>query len=471
VKWVALIILLAAAMLLSWWLRREPNSVTKILMLMGFLPFALNLDLPFRLYMATISWPDWPGYVKGAEFSVLDAIALALYFGLPGARHPLPFRISMALYFVAALLSVFQASVPLGTLFYPWQLARMFLVYAAVARACSQPRGAPALLMGMVAGLTLQAGIAFWERFGLGIVQSGGTVHQNLLGVMSHFVVFPLFALLLAGRRGWLPVTGPLIGLAVEVLTTSRATIGLALFAYATMFALSVLRRWTFRKAQVLLFGVLCVVAITPLVVMSFDRRFAAEAPSNYDERAAFQRAASMMISDHPMGVGANQYVLVANVGGYDAVAGVAPTPGSLSTNVHNLYLLAAAETGYLGLIMLVLLLLRPMMAAFLCSWRHRGDQRGELLLGLGVALLTVYLHSFFEWIFVTFQAQYLFALDLGLVAGLTQQLGYWRHTGHSRIHFFQGARLGPGPSPIRSRKHSLEVGNDRAASGPIVVD
>ena len=52
------------------------------------------------------------------------------------------------------------------------------------------------------------------------------------------------------------------------------------------------------------------------------------------------------------------------------------------------------------------------MMAAFLCSMRHRGDQRAELLLGLGVALLTVYLHSFFEWIFVTFQAQYLFALS-----------------------------------------------------------
>ena len=45
------------------------------------------------------------------------------------------------------------------------------------------------------------------------------------------------------------------------------------------------------------------------------------------------------------------------------------------------------------------------MTAAFLCSWRHRRDARGDLLLGLAVALLTVYIHSFFEWIFISFQA------------------------------------------------------------------
>ena len=117
-KWAALIVLLAAAMFLSWWLRRDPNSVTKALVLMGFLPFALDLDQPFRvrLYMAAISWPDWPGFVKGTEFSVLDAIALALYFSLPGPRYAVPFRISMALYFVSVLLSVFQTQVPLAAL-------------------------------------------------------------------------------------------------------------------------------------------------------------------------------------------------------------------------------------------------------------------------------------------------------------------------------------------------------------------
>ena len=134
-----------------------------------------------------------------------------------------------------------------------------------------------------------------------------------------------------------------------------------------------------------------------------------------------------MIFSDHPMGVGANNYVIVANVQGYSVRAGVAATRNSLSANVHNAYLLSAAETGYLGLVAFVLLLLRPLTVAFHCGWRSRGDQRGDLLLGLGTSLFIVYIHSFFEWGFFLFQTQYLFAMTAGLVAGLAQQLGYWR--------------------------------------------
>ena len=51
--------------------------------------------------------------------------------------------------------------------------------------------------------------------------------------------------------------------------------------------------------------------------------------------------------------------------------------------------------------------------------------ESGDLLLGLGVALLIVYLHSFYEWIFVKFEIQYIFAASVGMIAGLAQELGY----------------------------------------------
>ena len=104
-----------------------------------------------------------------------------------------------------------------------------------------------------------------------------------------------------------------------------------------------------------------------------------------------------MMLSDHPLGVGANNFVVVAIVEGYTRKRGVGYN--SRLAHVHNIYWLVAAETGYLGLITFVLLLLHPISVAFLCGWRNRKDRRGELLLGFGVALLIVYIHSFFEWI------------------------------------------------------------------------
>jgi len=439
VKWLGFIVILAAIMPLSWWLRRNPRGAPKIWILIGFLPFALG---PFHLYMAIVSWPAWPGYVKGAEFSVLDALALSVYLSLPGAPRPLPFRLSMALYFLAVLLSTLQASVPTAALFYSWQLARIFLVYAVVTRGCADRRFAPAVLQGLAVGLFMEMGVAIWERFGLGELQTSGTVgHQNLLGLMSHLIVLPFFALLLA-TRGWLPGAAVLAGLAIQLLTTSRGTLGFAALGYAAVFMLSALQQWTSRKARLLFIGVAVAAIAAPLAWVSFEQRFSTQSSSDYDERAAFNTAASMILSDYPLGVGANMYVVVANIGGYNREAGVAPVLSSGSANVHNVYLLVAAETGYAGLITFVLLLLRPVIVAFHCAWRNRGDLRGDLMLGLGVGLLTVYLHCLFEWIFVSFQFQYIFAVQVGLVAGLAEQLGYWRRTDP------QSVRLGVGTLP-----------------------
>src|SRR6185437_9221066 len=95
----------------------------------------------------------------------------------PSFADPLPFKLSMMLYFLAVLLSAFVAEFPLAVLFYAWQLARMFLVYAAVTKAVSNDaRVARALMTAMAVGLLVQAGGASWDRFSLGTVQAGGTV-------------------------------------------------------------------------------------------------------------------------------------------------------------------------------------------------------------------------------------------------------------------------------------------------------
>lgn len=430
-KWAALAILLAAIVPFAGWLRHNTREVPKVWILMGFLPFCLG---EFHLYMATISWPGWPGYVKGTEISIMDVLAIALYLSLPRTTCALPFKLPMVLYFIAAVLSVFQTAVPMASIFYAWQLARMFLVYAVVTKASADKRVAPAILTGMTIGLCFEACFAIWERFGLGILQVGGTIgDKNYLGLMSHFVTFPCIALLLAGERGWQPVAGPVAGLITAILTVSRATVGLLGIGSVALFGLSAIRQWNRRKSLVLVAGVAIAGVLTPLMLSSFTDRFDAQQNEGaYDERAAFEKAAGMMISDHPMGVGANYYVVAANNENYNSRAGVAWIVGSDSTNVHNIYYLVAAETGYLGLVTFVLLLLRPLVVAFRCGWMNRGDERGDLLLGLGMALFMVYVHSYFEWIFITFQAQYMFALEVGLIAGLATQLGYWRLSGVS---------------------------------------
>ena len=96
----------------------------------------------------------------------------------------------------------------------------------------------------------------------------------------------------------------------------------------------------------------------------------------------AFERAAKSMWRDHPMGVGANQYVVVANSEGYSARAGVIWNWASRSANVHNMYLLAAAETGWPGFLTFIALLLIPTIRGLVFAFRNRCGPRGEIVLG-----------------------------------------------------------------------------------------
>jgi O-antigen ligase len=427
VKFVILIMALSAVVPVSGWLRANPQHALKFWIVLGFLPFGITA-IPHS-NIAIISWSDWPGFVKGAELNALDLIAFTIYLSLPPARRSVPFKISMALYFASVLFSAIQASVPFAALLYAWQLARVFFIFAVVARGCLDNRIVVAVLTGMAIGLGVEASVVVVQRLGFGELQASGTlVHQNSLGLASHFVVFPLFALLLAGRPGWQPFLAPLAGSIISIFTGSRATIGLAALGYGTVFVLSALRGWTIRKAMVAVAGIAVMGALAPLAISTLETRFsgATDYPE-YDERAAFEVAASKILSDFPMGIGANNYVVVANTQGYLSSSGVAAVAENRSAHVHNAYLLAFAETGYAGGLAFAFMLCQPLIAAFVVGWRHRGDPRSDVLLGLGVSLLVVYLHNFFEFIFLVYYIQYMCAISMGLIAGLAQQLRYPR--------------------------------------------
>jgi O-antigen ligase len=219
-----------------------------------------------------------------------------------------------------------------------------------------------------------------------------------------------------------------LSGCIIAVMTTSRATLGLAVAGMGLIFLVSARRKMTGRKAGVGVAAVVVFIILGPIALASFHERFTEVPLSNgYDERAAFIRAAEAIVDDHPFGVGTNNYVVIANIGGYLERAGVANRYASRNAPVHNVYWLTAAETGYLGLAALLFLFFQPLKAALVCGWRHREDDRGDLLLGLGVSLLILYIHCYFEWIFMLAPVQFIFAMTLGMIAGLTQQLGYWQ--------------------------------------------
>jgi O-antigen ligase len=423
-KWIAILVVMALLPAAIGWMRNNPQQLPRVMIALGLAPFFSGL---LHLTASPIAWPGWPGFNKGLELSIVDAMAIVLIAAAPPRARVAHLRWPIGVFAILVLLSATQTDVPTPTLFYAWQLGRVALLATAVAIACRDPRAPAALLKGLIFGLAYQALMSINER-AHGVVQAAGTFgHQNLLGMITHFVVFPSLAVLLATKKVKWMWLGPVAGGIIAILAASRATLGLSAAGVVLVLGLSLLRRSTARKRKVAALGLVGLAIAAPLAMATLGARFEkAPLESGYDERAAFERAAKAMLHDYPLGVGANHYVIVANTLGYSERAGVAPVFGSRSAHVHNLYLLTAAETGYAGFVAIILMMVVPIVTALRCAWRFRNDPRGELLVGAAVAVTIAALHSMYEWIFVYAVVQYLYAMMVGLIAGLGQQMGYW---------------------------------------------
>jgi O-antigen ligase len=423
VKWGVFALMIVAILPLSQELRRRPERIVWICLAVGFLPF---VTVSYHLLMATVSWPAWPGYSKGVEITLTDFFSIAIILGNPGGLRRIPFLAPMALYLLAALAASASAIYPEASLFYCWQLMRVFIIYLAVFSAVtSDSKAVWALLVGMAFGELLELAVAGSQRFRSGMLQASGTFNsQNELGLVSHFVMFPFFALLLGGRRGWLPLVIVPAALLVDTLTTSRAAAVLGVAGLGLTYALSSLSKWSSRKAMIALAALAIVATITPFAVANFAQRFSESGNNNLGlsedmERLAYKKAAGMILDDFPGGIGPNQFTFIANVRGYFTRAGVAPRTASRAGAVHNVYWLVLAETGIPGLITYLGFLLFPLFAALRYGLGGiRGSNR-DLLLGLAATLIVFCIHSWEEWVPITYTIQSFLAINFGLIAAL----------------------------------------------------
>ena len=418
-RYVGLLLFFLCIPLLASMLRSEPRSRRWAWTLLGASPYIYGWA---HLSVSIVSWAYWPGYVKGIIVALPDLLAIGLLLSTPKRPVRRGILIAFGCYIAAVAISVTVSDLPFASFQYAWQLLRVLLVAAAVARISAGTDAPRFLVYGMCYGIVFQAYFSVVQRFGHGLVQASGTMgHQNLLGMATHFALFTALALMLAGDRARILKLGTAAAMVVVALTGSRGTVGFAAAGVIALLALSLLRHPTAKKMRVAGAGVAVLLALVPVAYVTLEKRFASgsgDGGSN-QERAAFKRAARAMWADHPLGVGANEYVVTANTKGYSERAGVIWSQGSRSANVHNIYLLIAAETGWPGIVAFVLLYAVAILTALRAAWVKPFSGNSELLLGVAVALTTVAVHNMYEWIFVIEVTQYLFGIMLGLAMGL----------------------------------------------------
>ncbi|QGN56102.1 O-antigen ligase [Novosphingobium sp. Gsoil 351] len=423
-KWIVLAALIAAVPALMEWLRSNPSQAPWLSGLLGVLIFVYS---PYNLSVAPYPWPMWPGYVKGVKITVLDVVALAIVLNNWHNTCKNPFIWPMIFYLIAVIIAMSQSPVPQASSFYVWQLLRFYVVFRAVAIVAQDDRHCSAIVAGLILGVAFQALEAGWAR-AHGAAQSGGTLgHQNLLGMLTNMVLMPSIAMALAGIRVRWATFGVLVCVIALIFTASRASLSLGAVGAGLTVVLSLLRKPTSRKTGMAVLAVLALALSAPLAMSSLSNRFKGSDVSfsfdSDDVRLRMNQAAGMMINDFPLGVGSNYFVVAANSGNYWKRAGVPVTKGNMGANVHNSYLLVEAETGVIGLVTMLILLSCAIAYPLYISFTNRKNVRGDILSGLSIAFVTFVIHNRVEWGFVSENVQYMLAVILGLIAGLSRSI------------------------------------------------
>jgi O-antigen ligase len=417
VKWIVFIAAVALAYPAGRWLQRHPWFRMHVWTLVGFLPFFSRLDMALVFFGA-----ERPGDTWGLEVGVLDWLSLSLLLAERGRARPLPYRFALGLYLVVALFSLTQADWTLGAFGYVWRLGRMYLMYSVICRAASDRSVPLALLRGLMFGVLYEGALALWQHYGLGMPRATGTfAHQNTLGIVVNLVMMAPIALVIAGRADKLATLTTIAALPITLFTISRGTILSFAAGVVLVYIGSAFRRWDLRKAKIGLAGLALALVLVPVAVSTLGSRLEGEKVESIRTREQFEDAASLMLKEHPLGVGPNHFTQMLLVGGYGARAGVDWT--QRTAIVHNIYLLTAAEMGYPGVIALVILFLSPISSAIRYTLRARQDRRGDLLLGLSVGLATFYIHSFFEWTWRLPEVSYIYWIIVAIAASLAREL------------------------------------------------
>lgn len=415
-RWLFLASLLIAFPVILYYAKQGVRQRDNLLLVLGSLLFATG---SIALDAAVITWPVWPGTARGIVFSFIDCIALALLV-TRRSRSPMPpFLLLSGLLLVSMVMASFLATVKVASMFVVLQFVQVVFLYFSIAPELARQNAITNLLKGIAIGLVVQAGYVAYQKL-TGIVQASGTAaHQNILGMMVQFGTFPIMAAIMEGSRSKLLYLGAVAGMICVAGGGSRGTLAFFAMGFILLLLLSLIRKSSSRKLGIIGAAVVGGLIMVPLALGTLRDRFGDSEIGTTDEsRLAFERAARAMADDHPFGVGPNNFVTVNNTQGYAAAANIAWGGGLLDKPVHNAFLLARSEMGWLGEFTFILLLGGVATKAFVTGFKAKNASIVGVSLGSGVAILTTGIHSNYEYAWFMVESQRLFFVNAALIAG-----------------------------------------------------
>ncbi len=379
-----------------------------------------------------VSMESYRGPDRGFEVTMTDLIAWALILVLL-IRERTRLRwfptnsIAMIALMLVATVTTVLAPEPIFGAFTVFKLVRFWILYWVVVNCLHTGTSRLDLWRGLVLIGVFLTVMVLHQKYVLGLYRVHGPFdHSNTIPpyvnlILPVLLVWGIADRELGIRRAWISGLA-VMGMTLAVVATmSRAGMLLAVVGILGALVVAGRGRTMWRT------GIATAVVMVALGAGGFKAsdsivdRFIHAPESSGDARDELNAVADHMVRDHPLGgVGLNNFSYVlTNTAKYSDHLDVLAAEEEAGV-AHNIYRLTAAEMGYPGLILLVVIMVR---FAGVAAWhgRRRRDLADLLLLACFLGLATQMASGFLEWTFRTTPVLYLFAIVSGLTVALRE--------------------------------------------------
>ncbi|MEI7730739.1 MAG: O-antigen ligase family protein [Verrucomicrobiota bacterium] len=456
---------LLAAPALGWLLARDRRLERAAFCLMVFMPSWF----PGKLTLMVNSVELYRGHTKGFEASIIEIVAVALIVSAALRREKgfrwLPPGLWLYLAWCAlSCCSIISADNKLYVLMAAVKFTKVALVFIGAFQAFGNKEDLRWMMHALAFSLVFQALVCLKLRYVDGQWQvKGWFEHQNPMAMWCYLCALPLLSVALAPmtpRRDTLFfATGVAAAGFCILLSVSRGGLGAFVAGACVIYALAVLRGFTWKLTAFAVVGLIAALAAGMLALDSMMVRVQEvnSRDEDRDLRAVLNQQCAAMLHDHPLGVGWNNFGVVnslpvekyaAILMDWDQSRGFRIIDENYLANplTESLYWLLLAENGYPSLVMFVIFLLVTLWWAVRCTLAFWREPEGYFAAGVLIALFMTYFHGTVERVLTQTKN-----LSMWLIfAGCLARLEWRRQQGSSQAP--PESSPAAGANPINSR-------------------
>ena len=338
-----------------------------------------------------------------------------------------------------SLISLWDTEQVMLGLFSVYKFIRAYILYWVIVNYVRDREDVDAVIRGLVAAVIFQGVVVFWTKYitHTAVSRSMGSFnHPNSLGMFLDIGVPILVALLFSGvfkkQENFAVFIALVAGFISAMFTKSRAVVLALPAAMIGVSGISLLSRPNYRKIKIITAGLVVFGILVALALPKIIRRFQNAPKESATTRVYFNDAAIQMADDNFWGVGINRYPwALANTEYYwmmypdyenseDPIAFRASIFGQTRLgNAHNIYLLLAAEVGWLGMGIFIILILRFYMYNIKLFFKARNRYYKAILLGMLAGFAIFHVQGVLEWVFLQTGIIFIYFIFSGLLVAI----------------------------------------------------